>query len=563
MRAKDLSFLFLGLLLVSLALRFWAHDRAWQKTGPTHLAAHAGQVYLFAAGELFHLSFTGELLARYSAEVTGLDDDPIDLRINSDGQLLIAEQQPALVRSCDTSTWKCRQITMGLPDGPERQFKVLLNTNQYRLLMTDARGDTLWGITAQGSEARRLLPDRTLSGPNDLAVDKQGHLWVADTDHRRIIELIPSSEGGFSPGREHSALNHLTVSERYYPSMLTLSREGEWWVTQAAEFSNGRGDLVVYDPDEGAVSRVNLERSVFATDVATAGADILVSDLDQFTVYRVNSSTHAVSIFGDQPFTDVMAELRETKEYYTRLSGLALAAIFVFSALMICAAIVATPRNKRWSQQPGPIDLEVAPEHTPALNGIHWLQRTPATERTIKWLELSIFAIVIVMIVSGLALYGWMLMQAGADPAEDVQEKLDSLGWLLLIAGIAMAGSIPIVRNALRPMKRKLGTDGRQLYIRLNDGRELVVPAADLAYTRRAILYRQYSMPLQTGKRQNIYQDGEVETWLAPLLRQARQLSPIQGLRHQWKHRDALLMWSVAAGIVLGLLLILVSIFQA
>ena len=66
-------------------------------------------------------------------------------------------------------------------------------------------------------------------------------------------------------------------------------------------------------------------------------------------------------------------------------------------------------------------------------------------------------------------------------------------------------------------------------------------------------------MPFQTGKRQNIYQQGEVETWLAPLLRQARRLNALQGFKHQWKHRDALLMWSLAAGIILGLLMILMS----
>jgi hypothetical protein len=40
-------------------------------------------------------------------------------------------------------------------------------------------------------------------------------------------------------------------------------------------------------------------------------------------------------------------------------------------------------------------------------------------------------------------------------------------------------------------MKRKLGTDGKRLYIRLADGRELSVDPSQLAYTNRLILYRQ------------------------------------------------------------------------
>jgi hypothetical protein len=95
-----LSLLFLALLLASLVLRFWASDRAWQKLGPTHVAAAEGQVYLFAGDELFHLSFEGELLGTYAGEITGLEDDPIDLRLNPDGRLLIAEQQPARIPAC-------------------------------------------------------------------------------------------------------------------------------------------------------------------------------------------------------------------------------------------------------------------------------------------------------------------------------------------------------------------------------------------------------------------------------------------------------------------------------
>jgi hypothetical protein len=62
------------------------------------------------------------------------------------------------------------------------------------------------------------------------------------------------------------------------------------------------------------------------------------------------------------------------------------------------------------------------------------------------------------------------------------------------------------------------------------------------------------------GQRQNIYQEGEVETWIAPLLRQAEKHSPVQGFKYQWNHRNTMLMWSLGSGVVLGLLLILISI---
>jgi hypothetical protein len=174
--------------------------------------------------------------------------------------------------------------------------------------------------------------------------------------------------------------------------------------------------------------------------------------------------------------------------------------------------------------------------------------------------ELILFVIVIVMIAGGLGLYGWVLMQAGADPGDDLQARLDELGLMLLVGGLLLAATVPLLRYATRGLKHRLGTDGRQLFIQLSDGRELVVPPAELAYTHQVIFYRQHSFPVQTGKRQSIYLDGEVETWLAPLLLQAQQLNILQGLKHQLRHSDGLLMWSIAAGIVFGLLMILVSL---
>jgi hypothetical protein len=556
--ATGLSLAFLLLFLASLAFRFWANDRAWKETGPTHITANAGQVFLFAAGDLYHLSYEGTLLAQYPGEVTGLRDDPIDLRMTGDNILLIAEQQPARIRSCEVPDWVCRDMNPALMDQLNRQFKVIRGP-EHSLLVSDARGDMLWGIGKSGSEARKLVPDRLLAGPNDLAFDDDNSLWVADTDHRRLIELLPAPDGMLAPGREHSAVNHLTVGKRYYPTMLAPSQDGTWWVTQASEFSDGYADVVVYGPDEGAIARIELPGSIFATDIAAAGMDMLVTDFDRFTVYRVDSNTYQVSTFGEQKFTSMMTALRNQKERYLRISNLAMAGVIVFGILMVVAAVFATPRHKRWSQQPDQLDVAAAADAVPNVSGVHWLQRNPVLDRSIKVMESLSFVIFIIMIIGGLGLYALMVTQAGVDPDSEVQAKLDELGFLLLLCALMLAALVPIVRYSTRAMKRKLGTDGKNVYIQLNDGRELMVPPAELVYTNRAILYRQYSIAFHTGRRQGIYQKGEVETWLAPLLRQARHLSALQGFRHQWKHRDALLLWSLALGALLGLILILIK----
>lgn len=414
----SLALLFLALLLCSLAARFWATDRSAQFAGPTHIAADSQQVFLFASDYIYQLSPAGKLQAQYPAEVTGMTDIPIDLRMTGDGRLLIAGQQPALIRSCDTGNWECRDIGFGGIDEPERQFKVLINTQAHSLLLTDARGDSLWGQDGPDSDAVRLLPDKTLAGPNDLAFDAQGRLWIADTDHRRIVEFLPAEDGGYEMGREHSTVNDLTRDKRYYPIMLVLGGDGNWWVTQATEFSDRYADLVVYNPDQGAIEQVTLPGSVFATDLAATGDDILVTDLEQFTVYRVDTGSHEVSIFGDDRFRDAMSRLKQKHERYGWMSQLAMVAVFVFGALMVITAIIATPKNKRWTRMPGVIDMEAAAQAVPGIRGVYWLKRNPKIDRSLKWLEILGSALIIVTLAGD-----WRCMAGRACRRVRIQAK--------------------------------------------------------------------------------------------------------------------------------------------
>ena len=534
--ATGLAIGFLALLLAGLIGRFWASDKAYQFTGPTHIAAGAEHVYVFAAGDMYRLTLAGELLDVISPETTGLDDEPIDLRVLPDGQLLIAEQRPARIRLCEVDSWNCDPLGEAVGPVIEYQFKVLPGTSPGELLLTDAHGDTLWRLDGVGGEPQKLLPDGTLAGPNGLAFDHSGSLWVADTDHRKIIELLPAQSGGYVPGREHSAVNSLTVGERFYPMLLAPTVDGRLWVTQAADFSKPFSDLVVYDPEEGVQVLIDLPAGAYATDIVTLGDAVLVTDLERFTVYLVQADTLEVGEFGDEPFRQAMGQIQERRAYFDRLGSWSLAAMILFAALMILAAIRATPKERRWTPAPSFIDFTNAPEQVPEIKGIHWLERNPKTERSLKWLEHLGFIGFVLMIAGAFALYVWVRIQAGPDPGEEQLAKLDELGIILLLSGLLGALVLPAIHFSMRVMKRKLGTDGRRLYIRLTDGRELSVDPSQLAYTNRIILYRQYTLPLQGGKQQPLYAQGEVETWLAPLLRQSRKMTEIQALKHQIKN---------------------------
>jgi len=157
-------------------------------------------------------------------------------------------------------------------------------------------------------------------------------------------------------------------------------------------------------------------------------------------------------------------------------------------------------------------------------------------------------------------IYGWALSRAGASPDAGLGNEVNELGLLLLLCALVLIAAIPLLRLGLRPLKHRLGSDGRRLYLRLVDGSERIASPSELAYTDRALLFHQYSVPLQNRNGKNIYCEGELEKWLLPLLKEAEKVSAVQAFRRQWQQRDDLLLWSVIGGVVMGLLLILLSI---
>jgi len=545
-----------AMLLVSLAARFWFNDRAFRHVGPTHIAADASQVFIIASGFVHQLKADGTWIGKQPLAAMGVEDDPIDLRV-ADGDLVVVTQRPAAIRLCNVSASACSLQTFPEGPAPERQLKVQWRQRGFDVLWTDSRGSGLWAQHPDTPAPYSLVPVGQLAGPNDLAFDEQGHLWVADTDHRRIVEFIEATDEApgadsaatWTSGRSHSAVNELTRDSRYFPMMLALGADGNWWVTQASGFDDGRADLMIYHPDGGAIDQVTLPGGIFATDIAAVHDQLLITDLDTFRVYAVDAFTREVSQFGDKTFQRSMAQLAWQQKKYLRYSNYAMAAVVLFGLLMIVAAVIATPSNRRWSQAKPGIDLAALAEKSGPVNGrsrgIHWLEQDEKLQRRLKYLRVTGVVLGMALVVLCAALFYWVQTQTVEFTALERDRINTQLATLLLFAGAFSALLLPLISKSLTALKHRLGSDGRQLHVRLDDGRELTVPPAEIVYTDRSILFREHSWPLQGNKQQKIYTDGELEKWIVPLLQDSRKVSSWQAFRYQWEHRNSLLTWGL------------------
>jgi hypothetical protein len=205
------------------------------------------------------------------------------------------------------------------------------------------------------------------------------------------------------------------------------------------------------------------------------------------------------------------------------------------------------------------------PRHTEGgidVSGVHWLEHRKSLDRALRWLEILTGLMVMAMLITGLIVYAWVRSQPGSAAGSAAAEADKLISYLLLIGGLAVLLIFPIVLPVTRALRRKIGTDGKRIHLRLNDGRNRVLAPSSVTHSPRSIYYRQYSFPLRDQKGKSYYREGELETHLEPLLQQANGISPWQGLRHQWKNRDSILLWPLASGVLLTVLLGLVALLH-
>ena len=538
-----LAVVFMLLFLGALGLRIWASTMSMDYVGPDHVAAGQGRVYVHVSGELYMLSESGTLLSVFSRDQTGLEDYPIDLRVLRDGRVLLAEQRPARMRLCDPASWTCGTVGGEVAGRLAAQYKVLVDEQAERLLLSDTESGRLWMQPLGSGHLRPLTAQKALNRPNDLALDAAGRLWVADSGNHRLVVFEITAKGARETGHSLDA-RHAFMREQYdWPMMLARDAKGNWWVAQPDGHGNS-GDLLVYDAGKGAVARILLPEDGRPVDVASMDGAMIVTDRERFRLYRVDTATRRAAVFGDASFREAMRRLAEQKAWYRTLVQWSLYAMIAFGALMVLAAIWATPKDKRWSPRPPTAaPLAASDREMPKLGGVYWLKRHPKTERLLRWMAPMSTALSLLIIAMVVGMYYYLDMGAGDDATPERLETLAEFETFMWFFVFFMAGIPVLVVLASRTMKHRLGTDGQRLLIRLADGRVASAAPEKLVYSNRTIAYKGQLFAIQTGNRQPLYADGEIDTYLAPLLRRSKKLGPLAMLRYQLDHGEPSLVF--------------------
>ena len=208
------------LFIACLGLFAWASNKSATITGPVHITANSTHLLVTLNGEILVLDTNGALQQRQSLEALGIASHPTDLRLGDNATLLVATQRPASVYACEYPGWHCRVIENRLFQQLRGRIKVLPDPARAGLFISDTAAGQLHWLSADGRNTRAITPPKAFDQVNDIALDDERRLWVADSGNRRIVILQADVNGEWVMAAELSASSGLARAGFDWPMMI-------------------------------------------------------------------------------------------------------------------------------------------------------------------------------------------------------------------------------------------------------------------------------------------------------------------------------------------------------
>lgn len=363
---------------VVFGLKFWLDGQALEVARPSLMQPHPdGGVAILVGTSLYHLSQESRLVDRVDLGAFGIARMVGDFAYFANGDLLVragpaesdltanlkvfaraentnyqaAPEGNALSR-CSVAKGTCSRFSSQLP-ALDRTFRLHIDWSDDRVYLADTSRDRVMVFTGSGE---LLAGEDGFKFPNQLR-RYDDRLWVADTNHNGIRELIADKGSLTMPGELHR-----TVEQEDWCWPNAFVRVGDrWWVNIMLSGMRD-GKVLIYDRNWNRVKLVDLPEGADPVALELLGGEILVSDLANIAIYRFTRDGVRLPDLDVQELTEVLAASRQQAHRYQGLGyltlgvgGLAWAAVFAVAVIrQKKGARAAEPTGKGDSESEGP-----------------------------------------------------------------------------------------------------------------------------------------------------------------------------------------------------------------
>jgi hypothetical protein len=521
--------------------------RQAEATGP-HLMARN------AAGDVLLGAFTTLYLVPHDEGVQVLDVEALDLRgpvlsLSSDGDhWYLGDDATGLLHRCDLAARRCEPAVTTLHG--ERAFRRthrvaftadrihIADTSRHQLVIFDREGNFI-AATRTGPIA--------LCFPNGI-VERQGALYVADTNNFRIARIDPAAhypsetflhvaagEPVTEPncsfdsarfGERGNALMNKAADakvtqprearaparpDRAWPASVLNTSRDDWWVVQQTGALLD-GDVVIYDTAGRPRRRIELPPDADPVDLIELDESVLIADPTLARVHRVSLDGARVDAWEPPDFAAQMQRALDTRW----LMGLGRHASRGAIGLGVILGLVVVWRELRRKRAEGgwpSVDGLVRPAAPPAPleADVVWIPIDPARLRGQRLAMLLVYALPVIFLIGG------AILVFGA------ASKLSPRGfgavcavWLMgfvLLAAMSLIVAIP----GRRVPRLRLGVSEQCLYFDRGNGRIVASPWADVRVDRQRLLIDRYLLQMINPlKRASWFVWEQVYTCLLP-----------------------------------------------
>jgi hypothetical protein len=311
--------------------------RATKLSGPRLIAEDSEKrIWVDDNAAIYILDGDGNLLRTHYLEWLGITPPLTCLCPMPDGGMLVGSKERGLIHRVgrDLTTAgviDLSETTVGRPFGA---FHLLYDsdTSNHRVIVINPSGKILRGKGLAGTPGFFYFP-------NAMVKDKTGKILVADTNNHEIKVLSKDLE-------LEGTINPVPVSESYFvwPAWLGIDGVGRMYVVN---YSNDMdyGALVRLDEEGEIETTFPLKEGIMPASMLVRDKDVLVTDRKDFTIYRIDSESKEVSLFGSEALQSIFkATHKKLKLYHTVKMA---SRYLLFGLLFILLIFLAIARKRR------------------------------------------------------------------------------------------------------------------------------------------------------------------------------------------------------------------------
>jgi hypothetical protein len=347
--SRTLSVVLVGAFGIGLVvLSNWADVRERGLVGPTVVkAGNDGSIFIVSHGALWVLDREGALSSSQPLAALGITGTVPDVQPLRDGEVLIAERGPGLIHRCQLPVAVCVPFTTEAESlNLEGSFELAADSDRSHVYVAHTSRHAIYLFDGDGHRLATSDTPGQYKFPHRPQVDADGTLYVADTNHHRLLAIEREPDRFGEVVRTLDTRTSLAKVGREYPIAHRRLPDGTWWVV-IADNRLQFADIVVFDGEGRPLRRLNLPDGASPTALEIVGEHVLAPDPVNLRVHTFTLAGEAAGDFGDAAFRSELARVRHLKSVYKNLRHGAWAVLLALLLALVAVRLGALPRTRR------------------------------------------------------------------------------------------------------------------------------------------------------------------------------------------------------------------------